>query len=234
MPFKLRRKKIFKSQKKKMEKARRQRKYKVRRTIGMLGQPTTKTVVMPYTQQQVIAAGGAPGVANILQFRANSIFDPDFTTGGHQPLSRDQWALFYNHYLVKFATITVTFVPMTSAQPPQLLFIQANDDSTTLIGGTSTIPELLENKHRVYRQTPYGSNDRTFVLKYKVNPLKFLKRSKYSTDVKAAFGSNPVEEVYFNVGVCPLNSSDVSGNYSITTCIEYTVMMFEPKELARS
>jgi len=33
-------------------------------------------------------------------FRANSIFDPDFTGVGHQPLSHDQYALRYSQYRV--------------------------------------------------------------------------------------------------------------------------------------
>jgi len=32
--------------------------------------------------------------------RANSIFDPQYSVGGHQPRGHDQWALQYGQYLV--------------------------------------------------------------------------------------------------------------------------------------
>ena len=39
-------------------------------------------------------------------FRANSIYDPDAAVGGHQPLGADQWAPFYNSYVVLGSKIT--------------------------------------------------------------------------------------------------------------------------------
>lgn len=45
-----------------------------------------------------VAQNGSSG--SIQVFRANSIFDPDFTGTGHQPIFRDLWASQYDYYAV--------------------------------------------------------------------------------------------------------------------------------------
>jgi hypothetical protein len=42
-----------------------------------------------------------------VQYASNSIFDPNLTATGHQPLSHDQWSQFYQHYLVMGSKITI-------------------------------------------------------------------------------------------------------------------------------
>lgn len=49
------------------------------------------------------------------QFRLNSLFDPDYTAVGHQPLYYDQLALLYKNYRVHAAKIDVSFVNATDA-----------------------------------------------------------------------------------------------------------------------
>lgn len=53
-----------------------------------------------------------PGVAgaNAIQvFRANSLYDPDYSGAGGQPRGFDQWMEIYDHYYVKRARIYVDF-----------------------------------------------------------------------------------------------------------------------------
>ncbi|AXH75925.1 MAG: putative capsid protein [Cressdnaviricota sp.] len=69
--------------------------------------PSTKVVTLRYCQDVTI--DGTIGGPGTYQFRANSIFDPDYTGVGHQPLGRDQWAQYYDHYIVIGAKITATF-----------------------------------------------------------------------------------------------------------------------------
>lgn len=47
-------------------------------------------------------------------FRANSIFDPDLTGTGHQPLLHDTYALLYTRYRVMSSKIKVTPVPVSA------------------------------------------------------------------------------------------------------------------------
>lgn len=47
-------------------------------------------------------------------FVLNDIYDPNYTGTGHQPLGRDQWALFYSQYRVLSVDIDITMSNTTS------------------------------------------------------------------------------------------------------------------------
>lgn len=76
--------------------------------------PQSKIVNLRYFDQISLTPGGA-GTIKEHVFRMASIFDPDRTGVGHQPLGHDQWANFYEHYEVVESVMTVWFIPQTDA-----------------------------------------------------------------------------------------------------------------------
>ena len=62
-----------------------------------------------YAQIQSSTGGTASWV-----FRANGIFDPDYTNVGHQALFRDAYAGIYDYYTVLGSKLTVTFQSRSS------------------------------------------------------------------------------------------------------------------------
>ena len=88
-----------------------------------------------------------PGSAAIAShvFRANSIFDPDSTGTGHQPLMRDEYALLYDNYRVISSKIKVTLVTSgVAGNVVPCLFGVYRDKDTTLSYtlGTSIIEDM--------------------------------------------------------------------------------------------
>jgi len=71
--------------------------------------PGKLQVVMRYSTTVNLSNTLAGTTENYL-FRTNSIFDPDFTGIGHQPLGHDQWAAFYNRYKVVRSNITCSLL----------------------------------------------------------------------------------------------------------------------------
>lgn len=56
------------------------------------------------------------GAGNTAHFwRINSLFDPDYSIGGHQPAFHDQWATLYGRYRVTFCSWHLRFMPQRSA-----------------------------------------------------------------------------------------------------------------------
>lgn len=76
-------------------------------------------------------------------FRCNSIFDPDFTTTGHQPLMRDEYFLLYQSYRVLSSKIKVTPIPVTNdILLPSLYGVYQNESSSLIYSlGTSVIED---------------------------------------------------------------------------------------------
>jgi len=62
-----------------------------------------------YVENFDLPATATPGFARFYVFSANSIFDPNVTGVGHQPLYRDEMALVYAKYTVIQSYIRVTF-----------------------------------------------------------------------------------------------------------------------------
>lgn len=89
-----------------------------------------------------------PGVSAIAShtFRANSLFDPDLTGTGHQPLGRDEYALRYNHYRVVSSTIKVTAIASgVTDSNPALWGVMNSPDTTLGYSGATAGTAIIEN-----------------------------------------------------------------------------------------
>ena len=93
--------------------------------------PPEMVVKMPYYFSTNYSQ--APGIiATGNQFKVNSIYDPDLTGIGHQPLGRDTWAGIYDYYKVLETRVHVT---MTS----NLYQTEFNSAGGGIDNGASTI-----------------------------------------------------------------------------------------------
>jgi len=87
-----------------------------------------KIVVLPYAMFAATTSA-ASTVNAIQQFKINSVYDPDLTGAGNQPLGRDTWSAIYNYYKVLETHVNVSIIEMTddstggvtSAQTPSLM-----------------------------------------------------------------------------------------------------------------
>jgi len=86
-----------------------------------------KVVILPFAQYHYFAC--AVGVTAPQQYKINSIYDPDLTGAGNQPLGRDTWAGIYNYYKVLETYIELSVTELT-------------DDSTGATG-TNQQPSLV-------------------------------------------------------------------------------------------
>ena len=80
--------------------------------LGRSPIPDKSLVKLRYCQR--CAINPAAGVTNSYLFRANSLFDPDLTGTGHQPLGFDEWAKFYRRYCVLGSKITVQAINVST------------------------------------------------------------------------------------------------------------------------
>ncbi len=71
--------------------------------------PSRYKAAMRYSEQISLSTGTIQGFYGTeYSFRLNSLFDPDFTSGGHQPYGFDQIAAWYNRYIVTRVRIELT------------------------------------------------------------------------------------------------------------------------------
>lgn len=211
------------------------RRLRLRRTRYLSpGFPSTKLVKMRYVDSMYIN----PGVATLgtQLFRCNSIYDPDYSGAGHQPLGHDQWQTFYNQYVVIGSKITVRYSLQTTTtlNAPATVGIFLSDDTTS----SSTPSEMMEQGLSKWRTIPCVANQfGSAQISHNYSPKKFFQIANIKdnrTTLGAAFGSNPTQDAYFTVWAGCMDGSIDLPQILLSVTIEYLVLCSEPKTLAQS
>lgn len=174
---------------------------------------------------------GIGGVAVTHVYSLNSLFDPDFTGVGHQPIGFDQiMGTMYDHYTVIGARARIKFTNAdTTGQ--NLCLIQVKDNPTV----NSDLQAVIENGRARYAiLNPEGSGGMTKTMTTSVNLSKFFGRSVMAGDkYQGTSATSPDDQCYLHVSVQGMNAVD-TGPVIYTVEIEYIAILTEPKVLASS
>jgi hypothetical protein len=193
----------------------------------VMGFPRERRVKLVYVDHFNVT--GASGTLENRQFRLNSLFDPDYTATGHQPLAFDQWAAFYNHYCVHSARFEVQ--ANNSGSSGTLTGIYVSDDQAV----PTSLLSMMELGAEVQMSNTY-SGSLPSVHKGVLDVAKFFNRDKraITTDysLRAAVTANPTEIVFLNV--CAQNFSLASHATQFLVRIEFDATFMEPKDLPAS
>lgn len=159
------------------------------RALKTLTVPDKIIVKLPYSE--LVTFGDALGVQDYV-FNLNSIYDPNRTGVGHQPLGYDQWAQFYNRYRVLGAKVVVQ--ANNNATVGTTMSIIGNNSAGLILGSDATM-EQQHMKRMVLSSGQGGKNAGTLV-KYFSNARvtgvsNYVYRS--SDQYQAQFGANPTE-----------------------------------------
>lgn len=134
-------------------------------------------------------------------FRLNSVFDPDLSGVGHQPLYRDTFAAIYDQYAVISTRITVTIVNTGSV--PIHCGCVVEDDSTSSTSYT-TLMEQSTGQHKLIPAQAGSLSSHTFV--YDWDCKRHLGIDPFASETyKTAVGSNPTEESDYLVWLQPVD-----------------------------
>lgn len=162
------------------------------------------------------------------EFRANSVYDPDLTGGGHQPRGFDELMAHYDHFMVKGLTATVTF---------------DNDNGKACIGGLclrdtssttnfTTVQDLMEYSYKKSRILGHGGASncvKTFSIACNPNQWAHVNRENQ----RGGASVNPAEDVILAVVGTTLDGSDGPAIRFYLT-LTYDVLFIEPKALPGS
>lgn len=188
----------------------------------VFGFPNSIITKLKYCDVQILTS--TTGAVARQDYRANSIFDPDFTNTGHQPMWRDNYAAIYDQYVVIGSKITVQFTHVSAATTGVMVVgIHTDDDSS----GSSNLTTMMELNNTVWRQIgPTGSRSDSCTLVGTFEPLEmFGVDAKDDGSSATAVGSTPSEEIYYQIFAAnaPTNTSICE----IAVEIEYTVKFSE-------
>jgi len=181
------------------------------------------------------------GVSDIYQWRGNSLWDPDKTSTGHQPMGFDQYAGIYNYYRVYSSKISIKYAnaATVAAEATTLCYVWPSlNDNTT--------PVAISDDH--YLEQPYVKQSGGFnssgsypgargVSNYMSTRKIYGEDKSVAADdnFQAGVTTNPVNQWFWNVTFAPMYYASVTSTtiYSMVR-IEYFVEFSGRKQLAGS
>lgn len=151
-----------------------------------------------------------------------SLFDPDFTAGGHQPLWHDQFATLYRKYRVYGMKYQISMSNATSLNPVWVYILHAPD---SYVGTTNVDTEMERRlcKHKGIMRHATGGNSMFRAKGYiDVPKTEGLGRREFGghEDYEAAFGANPTKSSKLIIGYNSIANETVHGLIKITLYAE--------------
>lgn len=191
--------------------------------------PPSITKTLRYST--TFAAASASGAISSTQvFRANDLFDPDYSGTGHQPMGFDQLMLWYNHFTVRTAKITLLCQNLGSAT---VVCLRVDGDLTPItvidrvveIGGC--VLETLEGKGVT------GANKKVS-MSVDIARLQGVSQKTITADanLRGTAAASPSEVTYFHVTTW--NTTGITTSTEIDVMLEQTATFFEPRAITES
>ncbi len=177
--------------------------------------PDQMRVTMRYVSN--VTMSGAAAV--VQQFRGNSVYDPDNSVGGNQPLYYDQLSTIYAQYCVLGARLTISLVNSNTVNSLAVVFPSKN----SIFSGT--ISDRAQQPRASYCNL--GANTGSLATGY-LCTFDTTARVYCLDDVidnpnyVAAVGANPAVGWYFQVAIQSFDGSVV--NVQTTVTIDYDVV----------
>ena len=206
------------------------RKNVIPRTITSTGVGFPKKMMMTHKYQETISLSIPIGVVMQKYFiSCNSMYDPNATSTGHQPLYFDQMTALYDHYVVIGSRCTVTFPPPNDQNLNVGVYI--DDDASNSLTSSDTVAEQTQATRRLI------SPNATMPIKItkKWSAKKFFGGSILSnTDLQGTVSANPVEQSFFMIYAQSQATPAAGYTYNVIVSVEYIAIWKELKEVAGS
>lgn len=200
--------------------------------LGQAGLPKRLTVRQRY--HQTITINPTLAALGYWEFRANDIYDPDFSGTGHQPSGFDQMMALYNHFVVVKSYCTVT-PATTGGTNQQILF------GCRLSGGSGVlntgVDQFLESSGVKYKMLGYPGAPVEPVRIMMDGPKFFglTKRTLISgSQFRGSSTGSPTEQAYYQVFIAPAVGSSDPPSTDVHVDITYEVVFSEPREVLSS
>lgn len=207
----------------------RKRSTRILRTVNIgRGFPDRVCMTHKYTELVPVDTGASGSLFSYL-FAANGMWDPNFTSTGHQPMYFDQMTALYNHYTVIGSQIKIRLVPQSSAQPPLQFALTVDDDTTTSASNVDGINEQTKAKMRIYPSAMSAPS--TISMKWSAKKV-FGKGLMANTALQGSATTNPSELQYYRI--CYQSPSATSTKWYLECEITYISLWHERHDVATS
>lgn len=209
----------------------RMRSYRRNQTYLMKGIIAKSTIAKLKYATQVSITPAAGGI-DYHKFRCNDLYDPDFTSTGHQPFGFDQLMSQYNHFTVIGSKIHCKFSGGTN---PYVAALSTHAGNTWAASNATELKEIQRCNYRFVAQTA-GERPQNIVLKRKFSAKKFFDKKGIVGDslYRGTSTSSPSEQAYYYVAVGANDGSTTIGTIIVDVMITFIGVFTEPVQYGGS
>lgn len=187
--------------------------------------------------EPTIAKGGGAIPMDFKQFSCNSLFDPNRTDAGHQPMGYDQLSPHYNHWTVTDSHIKAFYIPNATPGNTSCVYYaivvapDLGDVKTTILNTTALMECSSRSKINVggmvYRQ---NADSETISKSWNANSFFGTKFMVGDDHYQGDAGASPTEEAFFVLTVMNTanNASEALAHVFMVT-IDYEGFFTEPE-----
>lgn len=222
----------------KYKNAKKKRGYKKKRqqramvsTLGTGISPFPKMFKTRLRYATSIAVNPVATTGSCLLYRANSIYDPEYAAGGHQPRGHDEMFNAYDHCTVIGSKITILLTPRSNSGI--LAGIYVTDNNTFVLNNE----ELMERPGAVFKVIANNQSHPTKITR-KFSTSKFFSRTRSSLladdQLRGSLTADANELAYFGVYLNATDGSTDLGQIEYQLIIDYICVFHEPSQISAS
>jgi hypothetical protein len=188
----------------------------------LIGIPPNISVKLRYTS--TYSHTHTTGTMQSWAFRGNSVYDPDYTYTGHQPVGFDELAAFYDYYRVTASHIEVFSSSLTANVPIAVVVFPSR-----ALSGQSDYVASLESTRSAYHIIATNSVPTTIIKNTATTKSLFSGQDVTDQDFGAACTTNPNKPWSWTVTTNSANGASTS-SVALTVVISFDVI-FSQKDL---
>ena len=216
-------------------------KYPRYRSLPLGGFADKQTARLKYVEFVTLNnSASSSSVPNVYHYRANSLHDPNYSGGGHQPRGFDELKAIYDHYTVIGSKMKASFENDVDAtnQAGQYCFLMLQDTNNT---PTSLVDILEESNRNKMAYKPRNTNSsKNIILTKKFSPYKMFGIPKKDSiinnvNLNAQVTQNPSEDAIYTIGIaCSRTTSTDPEPVVVRVEIEYIAVFTEKRPMSSS
>lgn len=191
-----------------------------------------KTMLMKHRYTETIGLDAAGGGVSPYVFIANTLYDPNVTGTGHQPLMSDEMAAIYGSYIILGSKITAKFVNSSTGTTVSHIGIFLSRDSSI-----STSQELVLEQQNTKHTTlglP-GSTNGIKTITGNFSAKKFFSANPLTDDLQEALiSADPQKKAYYILWQSSINSANNPDAIDVLVSIDYIALWKNRKEVLQS
>lgn len=198
-------------------------KYYKRKAIPPAPWGFSRLVKLRYVDTNIVM-NPTPTTNDIYIYRANDLFDPNYSATGHQPRGYDQWMNMYKKSVVLGSKIKCSFTSSDVTNSDVHCIVKVDTEPTS----TSDILDDLELRSVKHKIRTGNATYPTVVTHY-YSHKKWFPKAKPMTDINqhGTRTSSVTDPVFFIIAVGSQDGTDANA-LKLTVELEYTAMLFDP------